>query len=874
MKNFYLFVILSFLFINFQVETRPGMGGSYRSSSGSSSSGSGTSSPGYEYKSFNRTSSSNNSNSKGNVIYTSPESTQVTVPDSPVFHLRLKILKNGDIEVREEFQLDPQKIHKPIHRVDADILRGLMSGQPQDRQDVLREYLSAEKNILSYTIPKAFHPIYGNTIGYVFFEQPANLKNYSLFIEQEDGMDAPEIQYWLSSDGGSNHLGTMPFNFYNSEENIEIGKLYEFTPNQYKYSIFLYIQYKSINSSPFAHELEIPNSYQSNKAKIELGKTKITSIDSEIHYKKEDDSLSNYHNSIRFPKNIQYENSNFDSGLLPYLFRKEPLIENFYSFHGDWESDIFSNHKSVDLNASEGVLHLSYDTYGNFKEFDDKIEFEFHIPFIPFKEFKAYLKSFDLEVTLPEGANDTNTRFYLYSARSEYTYDSDPSIILLPVKVEGNSRVFKIITLDPFVGPGRLVLNMETDKSLFSHYPGLHVLLLTYSGIRNPFSPAIYEWFLPIFFLFLTPIIIVRLTMKRLVKKDFKDSKSLEMITKIDSNFNINEFDSISRKIAFVLQDSWNKGTMKNARPFLSAGLYSRMNVQLDLLLNKDGVVNRMDDFSVESIEVKDCSTTNDYETIHLLMYFIAKDITFPKNTPETVIQSQLKSSKFTRYSEIYSFQRKIGTMTNPGKHLITGNCPSCGSPADYSHYSLKCDHCGNIYNSGEKDWVLSEITQISEWKESSNKKSSPFNTQVLEDRASALFWKFLRGKVYGKQDYIRRESSPKFIQKSNFSKQDIFIPVVGGVELIHCIKKNFHYEAKFQIMWSASDSRDHEPTGRISEMVLVKDLALEEKGFSENICSSCGAPFPESDSLKCDYCESSIPEKVNDWLLESIEQV
>jgi predicted amidophosphoribosyltransferase len=52
----------------------------------------------------------------------------------------------------------------------------------------------------------------------------------------------------------------------------------------------------------------------------------------------------------------------------------------------------------------------------------------------------------------------------------------------------------------------------------------------------------------------------------------------------------------------------------------------------------------------------------------------------------------------------------------------------------------------------------------------------------------------------------------------------------------------------------------------------MVRDSKPNKTGFSETICVNCGAPFPERDTLVCEYCNESIPEKVNDWLLEEIK--
>jgi hypothetical protein len=862
-----------FLFFLLNLESRPGMGGDYRSNSGYKNTTSYTSIDNKNNRSNIKSSSlSNSSQSNSNTTIKQEESSYTTVPDSSLLDLRLKILKNGNIEVKEEYLLDSTKVQKSIRRVTADVLKGIMSGSLESRQESILGQLGSEKNSLTYTIEKAFHMIYGHNTSYVFFEQPFNIKKYSILIELEEGITSPEINFWLSSDGGSNYLGTAPFSFYNSEQKLEIGKRYEFTSNEYKYSIYLYMQYPINSLSPTSYSIDKPSSYVSYKTKIEVGKTKYTTVQTQIDYKIEESLLDNLE-YISFPKNISYNTVLSEMGIFSYFMDKTHEFEIYYSsFKGDWETSFFSEIKSLTIKEPQGVLNLSYDTYGNFKENENIIEFDIFIPFLPLKTYSTYLKSFEIDIVLPEGANETNTKIYLYSAHSTYMTDQDPAIMLLPISSDTKNSTFKFKSSDLFLGPSRLVVNMDIDKSIFTEVPGFDTFLLFYSGLKNPLSQNFYLWSLPCLFIILLPFSLIFILFRRKNRKDKSTIVSLQDLNKLDPEFNLENFQTIVGKIANVLQESWNSGDMKNVRPFISSGLYSRLNNQLNLLKNNDGVVNKMEEFGIVSISIKDYSTENEYQTVHLNMVFEAKDITVPADLSENEIQKKLKSSSLITYSEIYSFNRKIGVKTNPEKFLITGNCPSCGSPADYSHYSLKCNNCGNIYNSGEKDWVLSEITQISEWKKKSTLDVPSFNHQVLEDRASAVFWKYLTFLIYGNKLYIQRDATHKFIQNFVQKSEKIYLPVVGGVNLLDCIQKENRYEAKVQILWSASNIKGGEPSGKVSHILMVRDSKPNKTGFSETICVNCGAPFPERDTLVCEYCNESIPEKVNDWLLEEVK--
>lgn len=866
----FYFCILLFLLLLPPLEPRPGMGQSYRSGTGSSYRSSSSSSSSYRSSSYGTKSYRSGTPDSG-ISFGGGESYSTTIPDSPRFDLRLKILKNGNLEVREGFQLNPDTIYKPIERVSADVLRGIMTDAPQNRPIVLRERITGENSELGYSIEKAFHPVLGNTIAYIFFEQPGNLENTSILIEQEDGLDTPEINFWLSADGGMNYLGMAPFHYFNSEQRLEIGKQYVFPKNENRYSMFFYIQYPKTVSAPAPDSLPEPTSSVSYNTKINLAKSTYSSIETDLSYRIENSSLDEYSYGFKLPTNIDYKDIFYDNGLVYYLLDRSIRLPIYYSsFHGDWETSLFSFPGSININLPEGTAKLNYETYGNFKESESRLEFDFHIPYIPLKEHRAFLKSFEIELILPEGANRNNTEILLYAARSN-SLDSDPSLMELPVEIGEENGRFKIKSGESFVGPNRLVLNLVIDKSLFRINSVLHIALLIFSGLKTPFSHNFYNWFLPC----LVPIFLVfTVFLIRAKKKNSIESPPTPAeLTNSDPQFQIAEFQKTAGKIAYVLQNSWNRGNLSHTRAFLSAGLFSRLNTQLDLLNKIDRVTNRMDEFSVRMVRFREGSRMHGYETIHLEMDFRAKDITVPIQTGESEIQKKLKASTSTDYTEIYSFTRKISAKTNPGKTLITGNCPSCGSPADYSHYSLKCSSCGNIFNSGEKDWVLSEITQISEWESPEKKEPYPFNPQILEDRASALFWKWLKFKIYGKSIYILRDATDSFLKSSKMNPEKIYIPVVGAVNLQRVYNGDNQMEASVEIKWSSASSEDAEPTGKIAKLTLILS-SKSELGFSESICANCGAPFQELDTDACEYCSTKIPEKVNDWLLESIETI
>ena len=79
-----------------------------------------------------------------------------------------------------------------------------------------------------------------------------------------------------------------------------------------------------------------------------------------------------------------------------------------------------------------------------------------------------------------------------------------------------------------------------------------------------------------------------------------------------------------------------------------------------------------------------------------------------------------MNSSGSAEFVEFWSFLRRRGIA---GKDIYhSDNCPSCGAPQKPMLDIGKCEYCNTLLNSGEYDWVLSEITQSDDYTGSSPK--------------------------------------------------------------------------------------------------------------------------------------------------------
>jgi rubrerythrin len=236
-------------------------------------------------------------------------------------------------------------------------------------------------------------------------------------------------------------------------------------------------------------------------------------------------------------------------------------------------------------------------------------------------------------------------------------------------------------------------------------------------------------------------------------------------------------------------------------------------------------------------------------------------------------------------FYEVYSFTRKLGSKTNTKNNWLKGQCPNCGFVPDNFSETNKCPSCGSIYNSGEFDWVLSEITQQEEWQAGSAEdieglaelegENLSINREVIEDRASYLFWRWLYARIKGTPAPLARDASPEMLNTVQGGKEQLYNTSVGSVDLISVQRENSDAVADVKVQWSTAMIKDQEPYHQEHNFILKMPLVQKNPyGLADHSCNSCGGPLPETDALKCSYCGSELPATVTDWQLIAAEQI
>ena len=141
-------------------------------------------------------------------------------------------------------------------------------------------------------------------------------------------------------------------------------------------------------------------------------------------------------------------------------------------------------------------------------------------------------------------------------------------------------------------------------------------------------------------------------------------------------------------------------------RHLISDRLYEANSFWLNLYTEHNWF-NRLDNLSIERIELVKIDTDKFYEALTVRIFAACNDYTEDANG------KILGGSKrdLRRYSEYWTFVRRTGMERQTAQYSLK-QCPSCGAPADNMGQSSECGYCGSKISSGAFSWVLFLIMQ------------------------------------------------------------------------------------------------------------------------------------------------------------------
>lgn len=355
-----------------------------------------------------------------------------------------------------------------------------------------------------------------------------------------------------------------------------------------------------------------------------------------------------------------------------------------------------------------------------------------------------------------------------------------------------------------------------------------------------------------------------------------------------NSNFNEQEFKTKVEKSFYDLQYAWQDKNMSKVRKYISDGMYQRLNTQfkmMDLLGQKNTIENlKLKDSHIVKFEVD-----GNFDIIHVAIIGSVTD----KFVSEKY--KSLNSGGSEEFLEYWSYIRKQGSAESD--LYSTNNCPKCGGelPKDAGDMS-KCEYCGAITNSGEFDWVLSEITQADDFAVSSNTpelkdkeeilsaENEDFCSQLIEDKASNGYLQIQTARVLKDNKLMKRFVSSELFEKltNKFEKENKFIYnriFINDVSIIGIMQKDNKNIISISIKSSFQRVSINEDKVQLIDpfvnvqneiIIMTRDIKSgESKGsLYAHSCPSCGGTLGDTTDLKCQYCGSEINSTSNEWII------
>ncbi|MCK5268986.1 MAG: TIM44-like domain-containing protein [Spirochaetes bacterium] len=426
---------------------------------------------------------------------------------------------------------------------------------------------------------------------------------------------------------------------------------------------------------------------------------------------------------------------------------------------------------------------------------------------------------------------------------------------------------------------------------------GALVYIIIHLLIRLPF---------PLNFIVVGIIIVIALIIRKKAKQRTvlnnlpsggapKTIKGYDKFTKNNPAFNEEEFKKKVKTAFIQIQEGWQNKDISKVRKFMSDGIYQRFNTQfkmMDILKQK----NTIEKLEVKNIYLDKVETDGSYDIIHVAIHASIVD----KFISE--LDSSLNSGGSEEFVEYWSFLRKRGAAekdmyNSPG-------CPNCGAelPEKMGEVS-KCEYCGSMLNSGEFDWVLSEITQADDYIGTHPKMSKTstltgkiqeligenedFSVELIEDKASNGYLQILTAKTLGDPTIMRRFVSNELFEKLKASGENhvynrIYLNDVSLLSVREEKQKNIlsvSIRSSFQrvrLTDGKAEKIDQAVISKTEIILLSRDKqASASKGslYTHN-CPNCGAAAENTLEIKCGYCDSPLNSTKNEWIITDIISV
>lgn len=351
--------------------------------------------------------------------------------------------------------------------------------------------------------------------------------------------------------------------------------------------------------------------------------------------------------------------------------------------------------------------------------------------------------------------------------------------------------------------------------------------------------------------------------------------RALESIAARDPAFTPEAFLDEARAAFLEIRDARNEGVPGEAARLMSDGLLRRFltEVRIAERVGKKRVVTGLNLVGCELVAAE-CDQV--YDVLHVSLSGAEREAWVPVGMEMPAARAKAAAGAFKPLDEVWSFVRRLEPGQCKGR-LVDGKCPSCGAPVARS-VSATCEYCSAVLNSGLHDWVLAEVSNggdffcrtqasIRNWPDLL-RRDARVNRQVLEDRASLVFWKWVETRVAGTPERFERLCTPEAFarleQCSGEMPRGFDRVELGDVHLTEVACEADRERAHLTLSWRTA--RESWELPRKSVLTLERRAGVrtrEDTGLATDRCHGCAGPQKELDAVRCGWCGALLP---NDW--------
>src|SRR5579883_339257 len=186
-----------------------------------------------------------------------------------------------------------------------------------------------------------------------------------------------------------------------------------------------------------------------------------------------------------------------------------------------------------------------------------------------------------------------------------------------------------------------------------------------------------------------------------------------------DPDFDPPAFLARAHRTIEAVRAAWAAGSMAPARRLVSDGVFVRFQSRIELLRG-EGLRHVVLADSVDELELLAAESDRSWDSVHVKVVGERRAADVPLSLEPRAARRAARTAEPVEVQEVWSFVRRRGLRSRGGAPALDGQCPSCGGAipdgAPPGTADVRCRYCKAVWNSGEHDWVLLDVTPPEEW--------------------------------------------------------------------------------------------------------------------------------------------------------------